>query len=283
MLLLRFYLLALSDSGGFSWSEFPIFEDVFRKSGYSYVTIIRFHTRNYVDGAELGVTFTRQEPKSGLHTARRWLVFVSPTTHSLLKLGVSNMPLVGLLITDGRDQNLLHDDFVNMWCLRLCAHVHLIEFWLIWSFCYCDASKTRGVQLKTEPDARQTVALHFLMRACVRVYVCSCVICNTTYCMLAVGNDLLQFSDMLDLVNSFINYCLKYLSWNSRYCATSLMAVAWLHTLPVLSPRMRLHCILITLSSVTSVSLVCECALQLSTEDFPCGNIHKGEKAWKVS
>ena len=30
--------------------------------------------------------------------------------------------------------------------------------------------------------------------------------------MLAVGNDLLQLSDMLDLVNSFINYYLKYLS-----------------------------------------------------------------------
>jgi hypothetical protein len=48
-------------------------------------------------------------------------VFVSPTTHSLLQLGVSNMPLVDLLITDGRDQNLLHDDYVNLWWLRLCA------------------------------------------------------------------------------------------------------------------------------------------------------------------
>ena len=99
----------------------PVFKDVFRKSGYSCVTILRFHTRNYVDGAELGVTFTRQEPKSGLDTAGSWLVFVSPATHTLLKLGVSNMPLVGLLMTDGRDQNLLHDDFVNLWRLRLCA------------------------------------------------------------------------------------------------------------------------------------------------------------------
>jgi len=98
--------------------------------------------------------------------------------------------------------------------------------------------------------------------------------------MLAVGNDLLQLSDMLDLVNSFISYYLKYLSWNSRFCATNLMAAAWLHTLPVLSPPMRLQCILITLSSVTCISLVRECALQLNTEDFPCGNIHKGEKAW---
>ena len=86
---------------------------------------------------------------------------------------------------------------------------------------YCDGSKTRSVQLKTEPYARQTVVLHFLVRVCVCVFVCVCVcvhnayiilVCNTTYCMLADGNDLLQRPDMLDLLNSFINYYLKHLS-----------------------------------------------------------------------
>jgi len=53
------------------------------------------------------------------------------------------------------------------------------------------------------------------------------------------------------------------------------MAVALLHTLPVLSPRMRLQCILITLSSVTCISLVRESAVRLNTEDFPFGKSMK--------
>ena len=169
--------------------------------------------------------------------------------------------------------------------VRMCI---LIEFWQIWSFCYTAMVAKHG-EFNWKPNPTRGKRW-FYISLCVCVCVCVCVhnayiilVCNTTYCMLADGNDLLQRPDMLDLLNSFINYYLKHLSWNSRYCATSLMAAALLHTLPVLSPRMRLQCILITLSSVTCISLVRESAVRLNTEDFPCGNIHKGEKAWKVS
>ena len=104
----------------------------------------------YVDGAESWVLHSQGKNSNPVWTQQEsWLVFVSPTTHSLLKFGVSNMPLVGLLIADGRDQNLLHDGYVNLWCLRLCACAHFDRVLTNMKIYYCDASKTRGVQLET--------------------------------------------------------------------------------------------------------------------------------------
>ena len=72
---------------------------------------LRFHTRNYVDGAGSWALHSQGKNPDPVWTRQQ----VSPTTHLLLKLCVSNMPLVGLLITYGRDQNVLHDDYVHLW------------------------------------------------------------------------------------------------------------------------------------------------------------------------